>query len=565
MLISTKSNTLSVLLYCILTIILLSCGTETSSSKNDIHGTVHPDGNGLAMVFASPGDLANTLIGGYMLQAEATVNGETYPLDVHPDTNEISGTIPDISAGTHSIQVTYFISTTEKIILCTFSKDVTVTAGQQSDVIIGDSDLNRNYHNDTDGYTNLDEIKENTDPLNSDDYPTTPPDPPANVSAIAGVNQVTLSWDSVTSTLLYNIYMGTSSGVSKNNYDLSYTCDEASCYIPDLTGGELYYFVVTSVNVNGESIESAEVNAKPFKFEPDCMDGDGDNYGEGLDCLGTDCNDSDSSINPGSTEICDGKDNDCDGNADETGNALCDNGEYCDGKETCTGTGGCKDGSPPCSDGETCSENTDTCEDICTDKDNDGYSVEGGSCGSVDCDDNNADTYPDAQELCDGKDNNCNGIFHDNETDKDGDGYFPCEGDCDDSNADTYPDAPELCDKLDNDCDGTIDNGECPGNSCGEAFIWDCNNNCTFEMWLGDGTCDNDPTEADFTCINNDEGDCTPDPGDSCDVDKIYDCLFNCEPAEWLGDGFICDNDNSNIDPDVADFTCINNDNGDCL
>jgi Cys-rich repeat protein len=50
--------------------------------------------------------------------------------------------------------------------------------------------------------------------------------------------------------------------------------------------------------------------------------------------------------------------------------------------------------------------------------------------------------------------------------DLDGDGYgVNCEkgGDCDDSDENVYPGAPELCDGKDNDCDGEID----PDWACG--------------------------------------------------------------------------------------------------
>lgn len=43
----------------------------------------------------------------------------------------------------------------------------------------------------------------------------------------------------------------------------------------------------------------------------------------------------------------------------------------------------------------------------CTDEDGDEYSPDGGDCGPIDCDDNDPNTHPDADELCDGKDNNC--------------------------------------------------------------------------------------------------------------------------------------------------------------
>lgn len=37
------------------------------------------------------------------------------------------------------------------------------------------------------------------------------------------------------------------------------------------------------------------------------------------------------------------------------------------------------------------------------------------------------------------------------------DGYSEADGDCDDDDASTYPNAQELCDALDNSCDGRVD------------------------------------------------------------------------------------------------------------
>jgi hypothetical protein len=95
--------------------------------------------------------------------------------------------------------------------------------------------------------------------------------------------------------------------------------------------------------------------------ESECNDSDGDQYGSGDACLGTDCNDSDAQVNPGVSEVpYDGKDNDCDSTTPDD------------------------------------------------DLDGDGY-LQG-----FDCDDNNAEVSPDANEDCtDGLDNNCDGSTDD--------------------------------------------------------------------------------------------------------------------------------------------------------
>ena len=117
--------------------------------------------------------------------------------------------------------------------------------------------------------------------------------------------------------------------------------------------------------------------------------------------------------------------------------------------------------------------------EICADNDGDGQGACAGDCDddnehvnaldadgdgvdtcNGDCDDSDPATYPGANEICDGIDNNCDGGLPADEHDGDGDMQTECEGDCDDSAPDAYLGATEICgDGLDQDCDGIPDNG----------------------------------------------------------------------------------------------------------
>ncbi len=115
------------------------------------------------------------------------------------------------------------------------------------------------------------------------------------------------------------------------------------------------------------------------------------------------------------------------------------------------------------------------------DIDNDGYT--GSSCGGTDCNDNDNTIHPGAPEICDGIDNDCNGLIDGVDVDADGHIHFNvCTPnviiDCNDNNAAIYPGATELCDGLDNNCDGNIPANETDADNDGFRVCQnDCNDN----------------------------------------------------------------------------------------
>ncbi|MEW6434085.1 MAG: putative metal-binding motif-containing protein [Myxococcota bacterium] len=188
-----------------------------------------------------------------------------------------------------------------------------------------------------------------------------------------------------------------------------------------------------------------------------CFDNDGDGFNGTGDCqneASVDCDDVDPMAYPGAREFCNGKDDSCDGQADE---GLAVISYYADGDgdgvgSTKTGEG-CK--APP----------------------------QGSVAQSGDCDDTNPKVRPGEAEVCNGVDDDCDGTpdnglpFQDFFVDADGDGFgdpmsmpvnsclssvmgrVPNLGDCDDANPTIKPGVTELCNKVDDNCDGQVDNG----------------------------------------------------------------------------------------------------------
>ena len=149
---------------------------------------------------------------------------------------------------------------------------------------------------------------------------------------------------------------------------------------------------------------------------------------------------------------------------------------------------------------ETRSADSGTLPSCFADLDADGFGGQGGEADctagvttSTDCDDANGAIRPDAPEVCDGVDNDCDGLVDDADTgvadplpfyaDADGDGYgdetaitTACTvgasatlvgGDCDDSDATIHPGADEECNGEDRDCDGAAGSEAGVSPACG--------------------------------------------------------------------------------------------------
>ncbi len=139
-----------------------------------------------------------------------------------------------------------------------------------------------------------------------------------------------------------------------------------------------------------------------------CFEGRCIGLGCGNDVLedGEDCDD-------GNSEDGDGCDADCTFTCVE--DTDCNDGNVCNGEETCdTDTNTCIAGEDlACEDGNACTENLCDPESGCAfpliDVDGDGHAAADlGACGD-DCNDDDPDIYEGANELCDEKDNDCDG------------------------------------------------------------------------------------------------------------------------------------------------------------
>ncbi len=420
-------------------------------------------------------------------------------------------------------------------------------------------------------------------------------------------------------------------------------------------------------------------------------DADGDGYSSDEDC-----DDDDPAVHPGADEVCDEVDNDCDGEIDEDvstlwypdldGDGWGDDAEAiaaCEPRSGYVAQGGdCDDEDPEVSPGATerCNGIDDDCdgeidEDPTTtwyaDADGDGYGNasftvdscdpgEGWVDDATDCDDTEATTHPDAEEACNGVDDDCDGEIDEDipamwYADADGDGFGnpaftseecdPGSGwvvdgtDCDDTNAATHPDADEACDGIDNDCDGAIDDddddavdpttwyldgdgdgygldsdtaiacdqprgyaalgGDCddsdtafnPGAmeaDCADPADYNCDGSVGFEDADADGwaACEEcDDTDAanfpgaDERCdgVDNDCDGSVDEPdaidaarfcadGDGDGYGDPADCAISCTaPAGWVGDDGDCDDRDATVNPGATELCNATDDDCDGL
>jgi hypothetical protein len=374
---------------------------------------------------------------------------------------------------------------------------------------------------------------------------------------------------------------------------------------------------------------------------PDSTDSDGDGWVDGEDC-----DDSDATVNPDAEERCDGVDNDCDGEVDE--DAVDASLWYSDGDmdgwgdpdlslPSCEQPGGRVAESGDCDDSddqihpgaaERCNGEDDDCdgevdeelqETWYADGDGDGFGDadettescdpgEGWIADGSDCDDSDALVNPGAAEICNGIDDDCDGLTDDDDDevgstgswyqDADGDGWGDeasaverCEqpsgssgtpGDCDDGDPEVNPSALERCNGVDDDCDGSVDendamdvstwyrDGDSDGYGDGSRSALACEQPSGFVA--DDADCDDGDDDifpgADELCdgVDND-CDGSSDEGDAVDASSFYadtdadgygdagSVISACTaPSGHVADATDCDDTEAAVNPGAAEI-----------
>ena len=267
---------------------------------------------------------------------------------------------------------------------------------------------------------------------------------------------------------------------------------QVSWRAPSSPGASQFNVAVLAANGNGGSTgDRAAFQLVSIAYGCDPLtlfqDADGDGFGSadlamilacepqpGYSALDGDCDEARQTTYPGAPEMCNGRDDDCDGEIDE-------DAVYQDYYLDSDGDGfgdidyPQRDCAPP-----------------------PGY-VDNG----LDCDDADSAINPDAIEVCDYADNNCDGRVDENVRERCGVGL--CLRESAFCGAQCIPGEPleEQCNGLDDDCDGEIDESGCAqGESCIERVCVPTTTPTSSEPTPAAPDVTNDPNQAPPTPVN---------------------------------------------------------------
>ena len=243
----------------------------------------------------------------------------------------------------------------------------------------------------------------------------------------------------------------------------------------------------------------------------------------------------------------------------------------------------CRQGGDPEKDDE---PKVDTAGLDLLDTDLDGFKESEG-----DCNDDDASVYPSAEEVCDEKDNNCDGTVDEGVTqtwyqDSDGDSYGDAatattgcspeagssamDGDCDDGDAATYPGAPEDCtEAVDRNCDGSV--GLVDADQDGVPACEDCNDANPFVSPLASEVCDASDLDEDCDGLSDDADDSVLSSSMSTTyADSDQDGYGNADAATVACDGVgvttagDCNDTDPLYNPGMAELDCTDPNDYNC-